>query len=346
MGEVSLTSRTWLSRSPQRVFSGSWPDVRPRGQRPCEMFPFDLEPVRTRLGAPALPSLPGNHKKGAGSPPTRVNASLADRPRDAAHAVALPVTAHRRSRLVVLAWVVAACGALTLACSSTDNAPSGAGAADGGGARAGTSGAAGGSTGESGSSGTPGGMGQIGGTGAAPSGGKTSGGGTAAAGASGATSRAGATGAGGSLPGSGGTGVSSGGQSGACTAERAACDPAKTVCCTGLICVTSTSADYAGCRQPCTKAGDCASGCCIPFGNFPDQGFCGDAALCQCSMKNETCGGTRQCCSGFTCTTFDSTGKLGCEPLCTKNADCTTNCCVAIPTTPDSACLAPAYCGH
>jgi hypothetical protein len=93
-------------------------------------------------------------------------------------------------------------------------------------------------------------------------------------------------------------------------------------------------------------ASDCASGCCIPFGNMPSAGFCGDAILCQCAELDEECGGTRRCCEGFTCTTYDETNVLGCRPVCQNNSDCDTNCCIAIPGTNDSACFQAAWCGR
>lgn len=167
-----------------------------------------------------------------------------------------------------------------------------------------------------------------------------SGGGKPSTSGSGGRAAGGATGTGTAM-GSGGA-TPSGGM---CTGVGTACDAAQPMCCSGLICVASTGPDYAGCREPCTTAADCKSGCCIPFANIPDKGFCGDAQLCQCAALDETCGGARQCCDGFTCTTYDSTNRLACRPKCTKNSDCDTNCCIAIPTTPDSACFMASWCG-
>jgi len=182
------------------------------------------------------------------------------------------------------------------------------------------------------------------GSGATSSGGATNGGSAASSG--------GRTGAGGGSSGAGGVSSGAGGASGnppdgGCPGVGTACDPNTTICCAGLICVTSTSPDYAGCRQSCTTAADCASGCCIPFANLPNKGFCGDATLCQCAGQGETCGGARQCCSGYSCATFDSTGALACNKLCTQNSDCATNCCVKVNGTPDSVCLpAKPWCGQ
>lgn len=152
-------------------------------------------------------------------------------------------------------------------------------------------------------------------------------------------------------PGAGGATIGTGGSpgtlsDGGCIALGSPCDPNTSICCSNDICVSSTSPDYAGCRQPCTTAADCASGCCIPFANLPNKGFCGAALLCQCAGQDETCGGTRHCCSGFACSTFDSTGALACHKSCTQNSDCTTNCCVKVTGTADSVCLTPNFCGH
>jgi hypothetical protein len=184
----------------------------------------------------------------------------------------------------------------------------------------------------------------------------TSGAGTAGTGSgtthSGGATNGGATASSGGHPGAGGQSSGSGGGSGnlpdggCLPGVGTACDPNRSICCGGFICVASTSTDYSGCRQPCTTAADCASGCCIPFANLPDKGFCGDAKLCQCAGEGETCGGTRQCCGGQSCSTFDSTGALACHKLCTQNSDCTTNCCVKVNGTSDSVCLpAKPWCG-
>jgi hypothetical protein len=198
----------------------------------------------------------------------------------------------------------------------------------------------GGTSGSGGSSSGTGG--QIGSGGSNATGGATasSGGSTGASGSGGVGPGSGGTvAAGGATPGSGGV------SNGTCKQLTEACNSNAPDCCGNLTCVSSTSTDYSGCREPCATATDCASGCCIPFGNFPNKGFCGAASLCQCSKLNETCGGTHQCCAGFTCTTYDQTNVLGCRPLCKQNSDCTTDCCIAIPTTTVSACFDPSWCG-
>jgi hypothetical protein len=207
-----------------------------------------------------------------------------------------------------------------------------------------------------GGAGNPGGAGSSAGAGASggPSrggnmsstGGVSSGGGRSGATTGGGSSVGGAVVSGG-RPGAGGSSGASGGSVGGCTSVGASCNPDTTICCPGAVCVTSTSADYAGCREECTTAADCASGCCIPFANIPNKGFCGAATLCQCAGQDETCGGTRQCCGGLSCSTFDSTGALACHKTCTQNSECSTNCCVKIAGTPDSVCLpAKPFCGQ
>lgn len=243
-------------------------------------------------------------------------------------------TSRRAPRLgaALLLTVLSVCG-----CSGDSGSN---GNADAGGA------STGGTSGTGGGTATTGGASGSATTGGASTGGTSSSGGTATTG--------GTSGSGGSTPGGAPSGgatsagglTGAGGTTGACTQIGTPCNTTAPECCPGLLCVGSTSADYAGCRQPCAGATDCASGCCIPFSNIPDKGFCGDALLCQCAGLDETCGGARSCCSGFTCTTFDATNALACKPVCTQNADCTTNCCVAIPGTTDSACLPPSFCGR
>lgn len=250
---------------------------------------------------------------------------------------------------IVLALLIAT----TTACDSEGDAAAtvGTGAAspiDGGNPAANAGGSSAGGNGVTGASGTSGGP-TLGGGGANGGGATSSGAGATAAGGRTSTGgtgpAAGGTSAGG-MP--SGTGNTSGNPSDAgCPGVGTACDPDRTICCSGLVCVTSTSPDYAGCRQSCATASDCSTGCCIPFANIPNKGFCGAALLCQCAGQDETCGGARQCCSGFSCSTFDQTGALACHKLCTQNSDCSTNCCVKVNGTADSVCLpAKPWCGQ
>jgi hypothetical protein len=234
----------------------------------------------------------------------------------------------------------------TFGCSSESDGTglgSGAGGAAGAspdGSAAGTAGAnsGGGSSSQGGNTTGVGGATAAGGS--VTSGGRSSAGG-------GSTSVGGATVAGGRTGVGGVSGGAGGGSAGACTAVGSSCNPDTTICCPGAVCVTSTSPDYAGCREECTTAADCASGCCIPFANIPNKGFCGAAILCQCAGDGETCGGTRQCCGGFSCSTFDSTGALACHKSCAQNSDCSTNCCVVVQGTSDKVCLpARPFCGQ
>jgi hypothetical protein len=220
----------------------------------------------------------------------------------------------------------------------------GASSPDGGAGTAGNSSGAGNSSAGAGASGGPGQGGNATGAGGAISGGRSStgSGGSSGVGGSnvgGATLTGGRTGTAGGSSGAGGS-------VGGCTSVGSSCDPDTTICCPGAVCVTSTSPDYAGCREECTTAADCTSGCCIPFANIPNKGFCGAAALCQCAGQDETCGGTRQCCGGFSCSTFDGTGALACHKACAQNSDCSTNCCVQVQGTADKVCLpAKPFCG-
>lgn len=242
------------------------------------------------------------------------------------------------------------------ACSSDGdaNTSEGAGAATSGAgaAMSGLGGSTAGSTGQdSGGASTSGAPSQGGNStgvgGANPNGGSAAGssGAFSGGGASG-TNVGGATTSGGRAGSSGASSGTGGGSVGGCTSVGSSCNPDTTICCPGAVCVTSTSPDYAGCREECATAADCASGCCIPFANIPNKGFCGAAALCQCAGQDETCGGTRQCCSGFSCSTFDGTGALACHKACAQNSDCSTNCCVQVQGTADKVCLpAKPFCG-
>jgi hypothetical protein len=214
------------------------------------------------------------------------------------------------------------------------------GGSAGSGATAGNSSAAGNNSAGGGASGGPSQGGNTTGVGGGTS---TGGSGTSSGGGTnvgGAIVSGGRTGTGGGASGASGASV------GGCTSVGSSCNPDTTICCPGAVCVTSTSPDYAGCRQECVTAADCASGCCIPFANIPNKGFCGDASLCQCSAQDEPCGGARQCCDGYSCSTFDATGALACHKACTQNSDCSTNCCVQVTGTADHVCLpAKPFCG-
>jgi hypothetical protein len=52
----------------------------------------------------------------------------------------------------------------------------------------------------------------------------------------------------------------------------------------------------------------------------------------------------RRCCAGLGCSTFDNTGAFACQPLCQRNGDCATDCCVQIATTDESVCLPAMWC--
>lgn len=122
-----------------------------------------------------------------------------------------------------------------------------------------------------------------------------------------------------------------------------ACEGEQLSCCDGLTCVGSSNPDMAGCRPMCQTAGDCDSGCCIPYSNV-DAGFCVAAKFCECAADGETCGGSIHCCDGFACSSGDTPGEFACRPVCKVDGDCDTNCCRPIQMTDTSVCLPSSWC--
>lgn len=220
-------------------------------------------------------------------------------------------------------------GALLMACGSDSPA---AGSAPDSGSTAGTGGTSG--------SGSGGRMPSTGGV--AGSGGE--------AGASGGTSSTDAQapkGAGGASFGDAATkgDAATEGDATACAASGESCAESVSSCCGDLICVGSTASNDKFCRQPCTEPDDCASQCCVLF-EAGNGGFCAPSERCQCAAEDETCGGTRRCCDGLACSTFDETGDFACKPLCQRDADCETRCCQPITGTDESVCLTADWCGR
>jgi hypothetical protein len=128
-----------------------------------------------------------------------------------------------------------------------------------------------------------------------------------------------------------------------CSEVAGPCEQPGPSCCTALVCVSSTSSDYAGCRKPCGGPSDCDTGCCVPYADGK-LGFCGAASLCGCAAADSACGGTRHCCDGLVCTTVDTPGAFACRPSCKTKADCATGCCLGITGTAGSACMPSNWC--
>jgi hypothetical protein len=122
---------------------------------------------------------------------------------------------------------------------------------------------------------------------------------------------------------------------GQCLPDNALCDTHPSSCCRGTLCLQGK--DDSGtqllgvCKRRCATNADCETGCCIESESVGDK-FCTDTKVCieRCRNKNEECDGlTRPCCDGMLCVASDSDPALnGCQPVCTKNSDCDTSCCV------------------
>ena len=129
-----------------------------------------------------------------------------------------------------------------------------------------------------------------------------------------------------------------------CKKRAEACDPGSATmasnCCRGD-CVVSQEPDFAGCRPGCQKNEDCDTGCCSPYANS-DRGFCVDAKYCGCLQAGAACGGRIECCSGTSCSGKDPDFK--CNPICTQNSDCPSNCCVSITGTNTKVCETADHC--
>jgi hypothetical protein len=159
----------------------------------------------------------------------------------------------------------------------------------------------------------------------------------------------GASGSTGGTPlfGTGGSSGSSGSGGGAAVCKKIAeaCTDS-TECCDGTICNNTAGAlELNGCHQPCTQSSDCSTGCCVLF-TGSTRGICGDAKWCSCGAEGATCSSQLpKCCDGSVCLAADvAQTSYECKKLCTKASDCSTNCCVAIPSLNESACLDKTYC--
>jgi hypothetical protein len=110
-------------------------------------------------------------------------------------------------------------------------------------------------------------------------------------------------------------------------------------CCAGTECVQATPRPI--CLTPCQQNSDCATNCCLEYGNIRGK-VCAAAAECtNCAAAGQACAGAR-CCQGSICTTIDAT--MSCARECSVAADCETRCCVLLGNDTRSVCLPATYC--
>ena len=182
---------------------------------------------------------------------------------------------------------------------------------------------------------------------------------TATGGSGGSSPMAGAAGSaavGGALGGNSGGGFPAGGASaapgagggsagGACHQSGEACVDSRD-CCDGSTCNnTAQAVALNGCHPRCTQNSDCPTGCCVLY-TGDTRGICAEALWCTCGAAGAQCGSNQpKCCDGEVCLASNAQqSAYACRKQCTTNADCPTNCCVAIPNLNSSACLDPMYC--
>ena len=117
-------------------------------------------------------------------------------------------------------------------------------------------------------------------------------------------------------------------------------------CCDGSTCNNTAQApSLNGCHPRCTQNADCQTGCCLLY-TGDTRGICTDAMWCGCGMSGARCGSDQpKCCADQLCLAANAQqSSYECKKRCTTNADCPTNCCVAIPNLGANACLDPMYC--
>jgi hypothetical protein len=117
-------------------------------------------------------------------------------------------------------------------------------------------------------------------------------------------------------------------------------------CCEGSTCNNTAQAPALnGCHPRCTQNTDCQTGCCVLFSG-DTQGICAEKEWCGCGIAGSQCGGSHPaCCNDHVCLGLaaPATG-FACSKKCQTKTDCTTNCCVPVPSLGISACLEPSYC--
>jgi hypothetical protein len=121
----------------------------------------------------------------------------------------------------------------------------------------------------------------------------------------------------------------------ACTMQDGLCDIKPEACCTGTACLQGKDdkgrALLGLCEQSCKANEDCDSGCCLENSSVGGK-YCAphNQCLTRCRVQHEECdGNVRPCCDGLLCVTSASDPALnGCQPVCTKDSQCDTKCCV------------------
>jgi hypothetical protein len=139
---------------------------------------------------------------------------------------------------------------------------------------------------------------------------------------------------------------SPGALAGICTGLDGSC--ASRACCDGLTCAETNGGK--ACKQGCTSAADCASGCCT---DLYDTGVlvCAELDACTnpCKRRGEACtpGSSttpNDCCRG-SCVESENPEYAGCRPSCTTDAQCDTGCCVLFANSTNGFCAAAQFCG-
>jgi hypothetical protein len=132
---------------------------------------------------------------------------------------------------------------------------------------------------------------------------------------------------------------------GLCTGLDGSC--ASRACCAGLTCVDNGTSKL--CKQGCTTAADCSTGCCT---DIYDTGVlsCAELDACTnpCKREAEACtpGSSTtpsNCCRGA-CVESANPDYAGCRPTCTTSAQCATGCCVPFSNSTTGFCAAAQYC--
>ena len=170
-----------------------------------------------------------------------------------------------------------------------------------------------------------------------------SGGTAGASGASGASGTGARTGGAAGSAGRGGfTADAAGARPGAggCLPVDVVCGSPGDVCCAGAQCVQATPQPI--CLVPCAGNADCASGCCLQYGNVQGK-VCGTVSECtNCAGPDQACAASTPCCQGSICTTIDA--ATSCKTECKTAAECTTKCCAMLGNDTRSVCLDPKFC--